>query len=265
VPTVIQNELILKQLTAGEEEPVLVADFQAFSTAPRLSRMLSGRVGGRPVYQVDPVTVLAQDQLYLPLSALAAACVDAFTSGTPPGGRVFVVGHCSAAALALHIARLLEGSREVTVLLVLPTWPDDDHVRTRFTEFLANIGAATNSCPDLDSDASGCVAAMETILRAELAAVAAGRGLGTAADAFADLLAWYRAWLSFLLACRNDLPLARATTTAAVRVLSDAVIPAGIPGLRETAYQVRRLPFAGQASRVTTQLAEFVAAQLGIR
>src|SRR5580698_2283350 len=47
--------VILRQLVAGADQPILVADFQAFSSAPRLSDLVSDRAEGRPVYQVDPL------------------------------------------------------------------------------------------------------------------------------------------------------------------------------------------------------------------
>src|ERR1700732_3075156 len=110
----VSKQSILRQLTGGDAEPVLVAEFRAWTTAPRLSRLLSGRAEGHPIYQIDPVGVLSGERLYRPLPDLAAASAEEFLASGPPGGRVFIAGHCSASALSLHVARLLEQSREVT-------------------------------------------------------------------------------------------------------------------------------------------------------
>jgi hypothetical protein len=257
-------ELILQQLTTGDGEPVLVADFQAFSTAPRLSQLLGGRTEGA-VYQVDPVSILSQEQRYLSLSKLAAASVDAFLSSLPANGHVFVVGHCSAAPLALRIAEMLECSRRVTAILVQPTWPDEEHIRVRFAEFQAKLGAASRPCPDLDGDPCHAVAQMEQILSDGLAALASRNGLGGSIEAFSDLLAWYRGWLAFLLACRNDPPTARATEMVSVKVLTDVPACVTVPGLGPDAYQISRLPTLDQATPVPPELADFVITQLASR
>jgi hypothetical protein len=257
----VGNELILRQLTTGSAEPVLVADFQDFSTAPRLSQLLSGQAEGHPVYQVDPVGVLSQDQLYLSLPELAAACTEAFLSTGPAGGRVFVVGQCSASALSLRVAKLLESSQDVAVILVEPAWPDEEHVWYRFAEFLGNLGAVPQPCPDLDGDPCGSVARMERILRDELVAVAVRSGLDETTGAFSELLAWYRGWLAFLLACRNDLQGTWQAPTTAVTILAAPTVATSVPGLGADEYRVVRLPALAGESRITPEVAESVLAQ----
>ncbi len=257
------SELILKQLTTGNAEPVLVADFQECSTAPRLSQLLSARAHGHPVYQIDPVGVL-QDQLYVPLPELAAACAEAFLASSPGAGRVYIVGHCSASTLSLHVAKLLEGSRKVEVILVGPAWPDEEHVWNRFAEFLDNLGAAPRPCPALTGDPGESVAAMEESLREELTAVAVRSGLDGASDVFAELLAWYRGWLAFLLACRNTLLTAWDPPIAAITVLCGTGA-ASIPGLSPDAYRVVSEPVLGQENPITPELAESVLAQFAAR
>ena len=71
-PLTDDGDMILRRLTSGAARPVLVADFQAFSSAPRLSHLISGRAEGRPVYQVDPLDALSQDRPYISLADLAA-------------------------------------------------------------------------------------------------------------------------------------------------------------------------------------------------
>lgn len=259
--SIANAERILRQLSAGDGGPVLVADFQAFSTAPRLSQLLSGRAPG-PVYQVDPVSVLSGSQGYLPLPELAAAAVDAFVSSGPACGRAIVIGHCSAAALSLRMAKLLEFSRPVTVILVQPTWPDDEHIKIRFADFQAKLGAERHPCPELDGDPCRTVARMEQILGEELTALAARNGLSGSTEVFSDLLAWYRGWLAFLLSCRNDRSAAITTETITVQVLTDAPARVTVPGLNRDAYQIGLMPAMDEASPVSEELADLVAGQL---
>ncbi|MFL6162162.1 MAG: alpha/beta fold hydrolase [Jatrophihabitantaceae bacterium] len=255
------DELILRRLSAGEANPILVADFQSLSAAPRLSELLSECVRAQPVFQIDPVGVLSGPRRYVPLPDLAAACVDEFLCTGADHGQVFVVGHCSASALSLRVAGLLASTRSVTAVLVLPAWPGDALVATMFAEFLTKFGTATHSCPGLDADPDLVVSAMEQIFRDEIAALAASRGLTGATGAFSDLLVWYRGWLAFLLACRNDTSIDRAVGRAAVTVLSGSPSTGTVPGLGKDAYRVCQLP-SGLGSAVTPELAELVAAHV---
>jgi hypothetical protein len=255
------GELILQRLSTGKASPILVADFQAMSMAPRLSETLSECVQGQAVFQIDPVRVLSGTRLYASLPQLAAACVDEFLGFGADHGRVFVVGHCSAAPLALRVADLLAPARLVTAVLVNPSWPADEYVTAMFAEFLAKFGKANRPCPDLDADPCLVVSAMEQVFREEMTVLAASRGLSGGAGAFADLLGWYRGWLAFLLAGRNDRMTERAAARAAVTVLSDHLSTVNVPGLGKDSYRVRELP-PQPAGTVTRELAEIVAAHV---
>lgn len=252
------DERILRRLSPGDTDPILVADFQAMSMSPRLSEMLSERIQGRAVYQIDPIGVLSEDRRYVPLPELAAACVGEFLGSGADHGRVHVIGHCSAAPLALRVAGLLAATRSVTAVLVNPTWPDDDHVTAKFTEFLSKFGPATRTPPDLTADPELVMSKMEQVLRDEVAALAASRGLSGSAGAFSDLIVWYRAWLAFVLAGRNDTQIGLAAGRAAVTVLSDSPSTVTVPGRNEDAYLMRELP-AQPVGTVTPELAEIVA------
>ncbi|NEA33584.1 alpha/beta fold hydrolase [Streptomyces sp. SID13031] len=255
------DEQILRRLSPGDADPILVADFQAMSMAPRLSEMLSERVRGRAVFQIDPIGALSADHLYAPLPELAGACAGEFSSSGADRGRVLVVGHCSAAPLALHVADLLAPARSVTAVLVNPTWPDDDHLTAKFFEFLTRFGPATRPAPDLDADPCLVVSAMEQVFRDEIAALAASKGLSSSAGVFSDLIVWYRAWLAFLLAGRNDTTTERTAAQAAVTVLSDSPSTVTVPGLSKSAFPLRELP-PQPVGTVTPELAELVAAHI---
>ncbi len=256
---------ILKRLTKGDAEPVLVADFQAWTTAPRLSRLLSRRAEGHPVHQVDPIGVLSGDRPYLPLQDLAEFCAAEFLASDPVGGPVFIVGHCSASALSLHVADLLGEARDVTTILVGPVWPDLSHVQRRFAETLANLGAAARPCPDLDGDPIAAVARMEHVLQAEVDALAASRGLDSTADAFSELLGWYRGWLAFLLACDNDPHKTWENARTKVVALAAPADHVTIPGLSADAYQIEEVPALAQDEPITPELAAAVLAQMARR
>lgn len=257
----VRSDLIVRKLTAGQDGPVLVVDFQAFSSAPRLSQLLSTKAEGRSVYQVDPLDFLSQGEPYAPLTEMADAVAGQFLNSEAPDGHVFVVGYCSAAGLAMRVAALLARSREVSALLLRPSWPGDELIRESFATLITNLGAAGRACPELDGDPGGRVAAMEQILRTELEAMATSRGLGGSIEVFLELLLTYRSWLAFLLACRNDSP-PRADGVTAVTVLTDAPDGAAVPGLAPDAFRTTPLPVTDDDNPVTDEIVEIVAAQL---
>ncbi len=258
----VRGDLIVKRLTTGQASPVLVADFQAFTSGPRLSELVSVKAEGRPVYQVDPLDFLSQDRPYLPQPDLADAVVGPFLRSEPADGRAFVVGYCSAAGLALRAAALIARSREVSVLLMRPSWPGDEMIQAQFASLIAGLGAPERPCPGLDGDPGNCVAAMEQVLRIELEALATSRGLGGSIDVFLELLLTYRSWLAFLLACRNDSTLAQAGGAAPVTVLTDTTDGVTVPGLAPGAFRISPLPALDEDNPVTDEVAEIVVAQI---
>jgi hypothetical protein len=256
------GEVLVEQLAAGEAEPVLVIDFAPFSAAPRLGEQLSAVSGSRQVYQVDPLSALSQDRLYASLPDLAAIYTDAFLSCGPAAGRVFIVGHCSAAPLSLRVMDLLSGSRAVTVILLEPTWPDDQLIRDLFAEFQANLGTQNHPCPGLDGDPADSLARMEEVLRQGMFTVAASRGLDGSVDVFGDLLRRYRAWLAFLLACRNDAPVTFLNEAATVKVLTSARSGIDVPGMEVGACEIVQMPASAQGSPGSAGLVELALAQI---
>jgi hypothetical protein len=257
---------LLQRLTDGDARPVLVADFQAWATAPRLSELLSHRTTTSAVHRIDPISVLAKEKRYVPLTELADACAERYLAAPRTDGPVHVVGHCSASALALHVARRLADERDVTVILVAPTWPDSDLVRAKFTEFLEKIGAPARPCPALGGDPAAAVDSLAEALWDELVAIANARGVDPA-GVFAELLGWYRGWLAFLLACHHD-PTATwlrpgAPEPAAVVVLTGPDATPHVPGLVPGSYAVAQVPVLAQNSPITPDLADALLPHLG--
>jgi hypothetical protein len=254
--------MILRRLVAGAAEPVLVADFQAFSSAPRLSHLISGRVEGRSVYQVDPLGALSGDRPYISVADLAADAVGSFARSQPADGRAFVIGYCSAAAMSLHIAARLARSREVNAILLRPSWPDTGGVEEQFAMLAANLGAGQLPCPELDGDPDRCVRCMEELLRAELQTLVTSQGLDGSVDSFGELLLTYRSWLAFLLACRNDSQGGGAAGNAAVTVLTEAPDSLTVPGLPAGGFEVSPLPALDADNPITAEVVEVLVAQI---
>ena len=260
--TVTGQGLIIEQLAAGDADPVLVADFPTGSAAPRISDLLSVQARGRSVYRIDPLAALSGDQPYIPISQLAAGYADAFASSEPADGRVYVIGHCSCAGLSLRLTGLLAASRQVSTVLLLPTWPDTGDVAEKFAEFQTNLGAALQPCPDLDPDPDGSISRMEHILRDQMAAAADRRGLPASTDAFLGLLVWYRAWLAFLLACRNDPPIALPAGSATVTVLTRAPADMRVPGMGPGSYRICPAQAPERPDEPTADLAQLALTQI---
>lgn len=262
---VVDTRPICSRLSSGDGAAILVADFQPLNAAPRLSELLRDAAVGQPVYQVDPRGALAGDRLYATVPELADEAAAVFRSGESSSAtaeRVFVVGHCSAAALSLRIAGLLSGDRDVTAILVQPTWPGTEHVTERFAEFQAKLGVADLPCPDLDGDPWSCVAGMEQVMSEGLAELATRLGLDNAALAFAELLVSYRTWLAFLLACRNDdRPATVPCEAIAVSVLTDEP-DFVLPGTAPERCRVTPPPPAERPDAVTPELAKLVLEQV---
>lgn len=261
-PLADDGDMLVQRIVAGAAKPVLVADFQAFSSAPRLSHLVGNQTEGRPVYQVDPLGALSQDRPYISLSDLAAEAVGSFERSRPADGRVFVVGYCSAAALSVHVAALLARTREATAVLLRPTWPDTDSVKATFATLAANLGARQLPCPELDGDPDHCVQLMAELLGAELTALVASQGLDGSAETFGELLLTYRSWLAFLLACRNDSLAGWAGETTAVKVLTEAPDSVTVPGLPAGQFEVCPLPALDDENPITPEVVELLATHI---
>lgn len=257
---VVGTRPLCSRLSSGVGAAVLVADFQPLTPAPRLSRLISDAAAGHPVYQVDPRGALSGDRLYATLPDLAEEAAAGFRSGESPAAtdqRVFIVSHCSAAGLSLRIADLLSSDRDVTAILVQPTWPGEQHITERFAEFQGKLRAGSRPCPDLDGDPWKFVAETERLMTEDLAGLAKQLGLDAAPLAFSELRVSYRTWLAFLLACRNDRPPKAPSAAVAVSVLTDE--PGFVlPGAAPERCRITPPPPAERPDAVTPELATAV-------
>ncbi|HEY1624918.1 MAG TPA: hypothetical protein VGG16_14070 [Streptosporangiaceae bacterium] len=262
-PLTDDGNLILRRLVAGTAKPVLVADFQAFSSAPRLSNLVTERAEGRPVYQVDPLEALSQDRPYISIADLAAEAVGSFERSQPADGPAYVIGYCSAAALAMHIATSLASSREAIAVLLRPSWPSAATIEDNFATLAGNLGARQLPPPRIDDDPDTCVRGMEEVLRTQIDLLATGQGLDASADTFGELLLTYRSWLAFLLACRNDSLTDWTTGPTAVTVLAEAPDSVTVPGLSRGQFEAYPLPATDDENPVTPEIADLMVAQIG--
>src|SRR6185437_47128 len=202
------------------------------------------------------------DRAYMSLADMAAEAAEEFGRSEPADGPASVIGYCSAAALALHVATLLARSRPTVAVLLRPSWPDTEMITRQFATLVAHLRTSGRSSPVLDGDPGECVANIEQVLRADVAAMAASQGLEDAEDTFAELLMTYRSWLAFLLACRNDPRSAWADGGAAVTVLSEHP-GAPVPRLSPRAVKYEQLLFApGDQNPVTPEVIDLVIAQV---
>jgi hypothetical protein len=265
IPIADDDDLIVRRLAAGAAKPILVADFQAFSSAPRLSHLVSDRFEGRPVYQIDPLEALSGDRPYISLADLAADATASFERSQPADGPAFVIGYCSAAALAMHIATLLAPSRETTAVLLRPSWPGNETIERTFATLAGNLGARQLPCPDLDGAPDRCVRDLEEVLRGQLEVLATSQGLDASADTFGELLLTYRSWLAFLLACRNDSLAGRVGRPGVVTVLTETPDSVTVPGLAPGQFEVCPLPTADGDNPVTPEVADLLVAQITSR
>ncbi len=192
--------LALDRLAAGPGDPLLVVDFVQFSAARQLSEELAEHAGDHPVHRIDPVTDLARDPDYRPFGALVDGYAALCREHGLAGGRLTVVGQCSAAPLAVALAGRLGGPDTVRAVLVQPSWPDAAMVAGDLRTFRTELGAEPGPDPEPGADPAPALRRMAALLRDDLQAMARRDQLDPASAVLADLLARYRAWLGFLLA-----------------------------------------------------------------
>jgi hypothetical protein len=199
VPTASSPAGSLERLADGGRDPVLIVDFLQFTATQPLGDELARHARGHPVLRIDPVTDLAGEPGYRPLDALADGYAELCRWQRLTGGRLAVVGYCSAVPLSLRLADRLAAEAEVSSVLVRPTWPDGGMVAAGFGAFRAELGAAPGPVPE-PADPELALQQMTVVLRDDLRAMARAHGLDPASAVLGDMLARYRAWLGFLLA-----------------------------------------------------------------
>lgn len=181
--------------TGGGRHTVLALQFTGLPEDQKLDR-LTKEVD---CLRLDPLAVDRTGSLGLP--ALAVRIRDGLTDG-PPG---FVLAHCTAAPLALHLAAACEqrfGKAPHAVLLD-PDPGSAAYLIEEFAVLCGNIGADPGAASARAAGLEG--AALLTALRAELLALKDGLietygGDQDAEELVEHLLTRYCVWLAFLAA-----------------------------------------------------------------
>lgn len=259
---VLADPFAVRQLCRGGADPLFVIDFPTFSARQRLSELLAARVEDRPLYQVDPLLALLDEPAYVTLDEYAAEYAPKIADLCDGGARPTVIGYCSAGALALRVAGLLTRfTPGVRALLVRPAWQDRPALYTTFRENLLELGRADPPAPEESLPAADLLGWMEAQLERELDKLAAGHGLSASHEAFVELLARHRGWLSFVLACADAAP---ARLPAGLEVLSLEATSPGPPIALDPprGYRISRHALLDEAEILVPELADLVLGQI---
>ncbi|MEU4641538.1 thioesterase domain-containing protein [Micromonospora sp. NPDC023814] len=223
--------IALRQVSEGRSGCLLTVEFAGDSAGPGLAATLAeaeaeaeagvdgatgagaarrpggpARGGRHEIWRLDPVTSLELHPGLPGHRDLADACAAEFLRLRPAdAGPVTVVGYCSAAVFAHHLARALAdaGGPPVHLVLVAATVPDEETVRREYAVLhrkLAGESAPAGPVPLL-ADPEETVDRMRHELTRLARAFAAANGFDPAeAETAADEIAGrYLAWLWFLL------------------------------------------------------------------
>jgi hypothetical protein len=199
--------IALRQVAEGSGPGVLTVEFPGDSTGLGLAAEIGAAAADQPVWRLDPVTSLDLQPELRDYPALAAACVDDLRPRlAPAGGRFTLVGYCSAAAFARHLAGALDraGLPPDALVLVGAAAPS---TRTVWAEFVGLRRKLTGDAVDdeppaaLLGDPSEAIRWLGARLDGYARRFVAEQGFepdeaGAAAE---EITGRYRAWLWFLL------------------------------------------------------------------
>jgi hypothetical protein len=192
----------LKSLNPAPGQGIVVVDFVRFTANGSLGGLLRSSGFPHRVDLVDAVSDLTT-AAHRSIGELAEAYGEAILrSGHRPS---LIAAFCSASRLGLKIADHLAASfARPRVVLVEPSWPDDTSIATDLQNLYASIGGEGQISVCADLPTADRLTAMCAILERRLRTLVAGDDPDEAEDVVAGLLGRYRAWLSFVLATRDD-------------------------------------------------------------
>jgi len=217
--------MALRQVTQGPGRCLLSVEFPGDSSGPGLAAALAAHGGDYEIWRFDPVTTLdLQTALhdYPTLARLCAAELQRLRPGADPA--VSVVGYCSAARFAHHVARSLTtaGLAPHPLVLVAPWTTTEQTVWDEFRVLCRKLtGEAPTKPPfpvlDDPTAAIGWLAA-QLADQAHSFVAAAGYEPADAEDAVNEIVGRYRAWLWFLLqAAQPSMPQVHCPVTQVAR------------------------------------------------
>ncbi|MET9302197.1 thioesterase domain-containing protein [Micromonospora aurantiaca] len=197
--------LALRQVSQGPTDSLLTVEFSGDSAGPGLAAALAAADPDRSVWRFDPVTTLERAGTPLDHPALARACAEELLRRRPGGAPVTVLGYCSAAPLARHVARALAdaGATPRRVLLVAAARPTVATARAEYAALLGKLGRAAPVADDPpgDGDPTALAARWGAELTGQARTFVAEQGFPPEESAAAadEIAGRYRAWLWFLL------------------------------------------------------------------
>jgi hypothetical protein len=258
-----RSPLLPERLASGSAASVLVVDFQPFTTSRRLGELIAELEPGVAVYQIEPARDLV-GRSYRSLAEMAGEYAASFTAADSAPVTT-VLGYCSGAALAVRIAERLAGSRELSTVLLRPTWPGPELIGGILAKIRSELGTAPGPGPDLTGEPQPTLDHVLDILHAELRALAQTHGLDPSSRPLTELLQRYQGWFSYLLAAQDGLREQRGAAELDLQVVLDEAEPAEVPGFEPGSYRCRRLRLDSDDARATEQLAQAVSGRFGRR
>lgn len=193
-----------------DQAAVIVVDFALFSSGPTLGSVLLEGIPGYGVFRVDAVSDPAGRPRHISVEEIAHGYAKSMSDLQLPIG--LVVGYCSGAGLATHIAAAFASGtgQHPPVALVTPTWITESDVRDEFARLRQGISGAAEPVPESwpAGEPPELVTWLDGVLRADLGALCDAQNadeeereviVGQLADR-------YVAWLSFLLATSRSRP-----------------------------------------------------------
>jgi hypothetical protein len=249
-----------ERLASGSGASMLIVDFQPFTAGRRLGELLAADSPGIAVYQLEPARDLVGKE-YLPLDEMARQYAAAFLQADAAPATI-VLGYCSGAVLAVRIAEQLAGARELSTVLLRPTWPGPGLIGAILGKIRSELGAAVSPSPDLTGEPASVLEDVLRVLHEELRTLAQAHGLDPGSGPLMELLERYQGWFSYLLAAQDALRQRRVPQLdlqIVVDETDDAVVPWAEPG----SYRRQRLALDADDARATEQLARAIADQFG--
>ena len=241
---------IVEQLSGTDGMPAIVVfDFAEASTEINLSAQLAAGAPAYAIHRVDVVSDLTETPARVAFDELSTGYAKLIEQ-IPT--TVTLAAFCSAAALAIAVARDL--GREMTTVLVQPTWIDDHELRKAVDAIYERLGAP----PTNESLPIGSAEEIMPELRAHLVRLLTTQDVPDEDQELvvSALAQRYGAWMTYLLDV-HDLraPLPRGQV-AVLTVAEDR--RGGAPGWPSDAVITEFLPATAFTSR-SPVLAETVA------
>lgn len=194
---------LVEVLSERGDRPIVVVDFVDFSSGPSLTSLVRPLASSRTVYRIDAVGAFSAMPARSSFVDLANACSQELRGlGVP---AELIVGYCSSASLALHIANTLASSPggRPTLILVQPAWVDRGLVADGIADIRSSLGAAS-WIPGTDTEPVDLAAVLDLLRPDVLRKLTTENYAPEELDICMDMmLDNYGDWIGFLLAAES--------------------------------------------------------------